>query len=219
MEIGKNIKEIREANKMTQFELAETLKLSVHTISKYEQGQRQPKIDQLKKIAEALGVSLDELLGIKENDTIGTRMAVSRNLDISPYFLEGKTEESDNDLATLDIILKEIEFEKIKSAIKPLSDEMQKELCQHISNYLSIISELTYHNANNLTIDVITLYSDIIQQVSVLRDELHFNMLSQKQDINNVLKLSDLKKETLINISSLLDKLQILYTQHFKEGE
>ena len=50
MEIGKNIKEIREANKMTQFELAETLKLSVHTISKYEQGQRQHQYKQMPSI-------------------------------------------------------------------------------------------------------------------------------------------------------------------------
>lgn len=64
MEIGKRIKEIRESISMTQSELADKLDLSVHTVSKYEQGQRKPKLDMIQKIAKALEVSVNELLGI-----------------------------------------------------------------------------------------------------------------------------------------------------------
>lgn len=62
MEIGEKIKEIRESIPMTQSELAEKLSLSVHTISKYEQGQRHPKLKQLEKIAKALDVSVNDLM-------------------------------------------------------------------------------------------------------------------------------------------------------------
>ena len=67
MEMGKRIKEIRESLNMTQSELADKLGLSVHTVSKYEQGQRNPKIEMLQKIATALNVPVQELLELDED--------------------------------------------------------------------------------------------------------------------------------------------------------
>lgn len=92
MEIGKRIKEIRESISMTQSELADKLDLSVHTISKYEQGQRKPKLDMLKEIAEALEVNVADLVeGATEEELSKAavfQMASSElKKDIS-YFIE-----------------------------------------------------------------------------------------------------------------------------------
>ena len=47
---------------MTQAELAIMLGVTVMTISNYERGEREPSIDNLKKIADILGVTVDELI-------------------------------------------------------------------------------------------------------------------------------------------------------------
>ncbi len=64
--LGENIKKYRKRNKLTQEQLGEKLELSGVAIMRYEKGQREPGIDQLHKIAEALNVSLNDLLGESE---------------------------------------------------------------------------------------------------------------------------------------------------------
>ena len=51
---------------MTQNELAEKTGLTAAAISRYISGEREPKIIAVVKIANALGVSTDELLGIEQ---------------------------------------------------------------------------------------------------------------------------------------------------------
>lgn len=60
---GENLKAIRIKRGMTQDELAELLNTSKQVISRYENGQRYPKISAAARIAKALGVSLAELNG------------------------------------------------------------------------------------------------------------------------------------------------------------
>lgn len=61
-EIGKNIKLIRQKKNITREELAEKLNVSYSSIEKHEQGLRGFRIETLNKFAEALGVSINELL-------------------------------------------------------------------------------------------------------------------------------------------------------------
>lgn len=61
--IGKNIKKLREGEKLNQKELAKALNISNTTLSQYETGQRTPSDDIKIKIAEFFNVSLDYLLG------------------------------------------------------------------------------------------------------------------------------------------------------------
>ena len=62
MDIGRNIRKMRTILDINQRELAERVGLSTQAISQYETNRREPRIDTLKDIAEALMVSVDELL-------------------------------------------------------------------------------------------------------------------------------------------------------------
>ena len=61
--IGKNIKRLRQAKEISQDKLSKLADLSLQTIVKLETDDSpNPTIDTAKKIANAFGVSVDELL-------------------------------------------------------------------------------------------------------------------------------------------------------------
>lgn len=60
--IGKRIKAARQKAGMSQEELAQSIGVTKSTISKYEKGAREPRYDQLQRIAAALGTSISNLL-------------------------------------------------------------------------------------------------------------------------------------------------------------
>ena len=63
---GGKIKEIRESRSLTQDQLAELASLNRVTIAKYESGKVEPGAHALSRIADALEVSTDVLLGRDE---------------------------------------------------------------------------------------------------------------------------------------------------------
>lgn len=65
-DFGAIIKEYRILRKMSQEELAEKIGSKKQVISRYERGERIPKISAGKKIADALGISLSTLMGVEE---------------------------------------------------------------------------------------------------------------------------------------------------------
>lgn len=85
MNIGENLKKIRKSKGMTQEKLSNATKISITSIQRYELGKRQPNIETVKKFADALGVPMNELLGMNvvSND-IGTKIKsakIFRGLD------------------------------------------------------------------------------------------------------------------------------------------
>ena len=62
MNVGKSIKNARKKSGLTQKELAAKLGLATGTIQQYELGKRQPRLDQLRKIADALNVNWTDLV-------------------------------------------------------------------------------------------------------------------------------------------------------------
>ena len=60
--IGQNIKQLRKKKGLLQEDLANLVGLKVGTISKYEQGDRTPGINQMIAIAEALDCSVNDFL-------------------------------------------------------------------------------------------------------------------------------------------------------------
>jgi transcriptional regulator, XRE family len=61
MQVGKRIKELREARNLKQVELAELIDMEATNLSKLEKGVHLPKEDNLNKITSALNVDIKEL--------------------------------------------------------------------------------------------------------------------------------------------------------------
>ena len=61
-----NLRRIRKERGMTQSELAAASGIHRITISKYEAGKVTPNVDSAKSLAEALGVTVDELINGKK---------------------------------------------------------------------------------------------------------------------------------------------------------
>lgn len=61
-DIGTNIRRARTRRKLTQDDLAQTVHTTRQTISNYETGRSRPDVETLRRLADALGVELTELL-------------------------------------------------------------------------------------------------------------------------------------------------------------
>ena len=73
--VGKKIRAFREFRGYSQIQLAELSGINVGTIRKYELGIRNPKPDQLEKIATALGLNVSVFLDFTiETDRKSTRL-------------------------------------------------------------------------------------------------------------------------------------------------
>ncbi len=63
----KRLAELRTLNKLTQKEVAERLGISQPSYIRYENGSAEPTLENLIKLADLFDVSLDDLLGRKED--------------------------------------------------------------------------------------------------------------------------------------------------------
>ncbi len=61
-QLGQNLKRIRTKKKMSQGDIARALEVHRAYISGIESGKRNPTLATIKKLADALGVSANELL-------------------------------------------------------------------------------------------------------------------------------------------------------------
>ena len=68
MTIGDRIKAARKDKGLTQKQLEELCGINAANIRKYESGRQNPKIETIKRIANALGVDVYELLGAAERE-------------------------------------------------------------------------------------------------------------------------------------------------------
>lgn len=68
MTIGEQIRFVRKHLGLTQKELGQLSKTSERTIQQYEAGKRQPRIEQLQKIAYALGGSIYDIFVIDDEN-------------------------------------------------------------------------------------------------------------------------------------------------------
>ena len=83
MSIGNRIKTIRKARGWTKTQLAKKSGVATITVSQYETGKRQPRLEQLQSIAEALGVSWFYLSTGKPYDTVEQAMEEYGSLKIT----------------------------------------------------------------------------------------------------------------------------------------
>ena len=64
--IGARIRLYRQKRNMSKNELAEQMNVSLQTVYRWESGERVPDISSLLQIARLLGISMDQLTGLKE---------------------------------------------------------------------------------------------------------------------------------------------------------
>ena len=76
--VGMKIKEFRKNIKLTQQDLADLVGVKNSAISNYEQGIRIPKRDFLFRVANALGVSIDEFFPIQSEETSSTLSEINK---------------------------------------------------------------------------------------------------------------------------------------------
>lgn len=84
--LARTIKRYRKARKLTMEQLSEKSGINLSTLKKYETDNRNPKLEQLSKIAEALEVSVFEFLDIEVksvNDIISlvNKMNIATDID------------------------------------------------------------------------------------------------------------------------------------------
>lgn len=61
------LREVRENRKLSRNQLADILQITERAYQYYEQGKREPPYDRLIAIAQELDVSIDYLLGLKDD--------------------------------------------------------------------------------------------------------------------------------------------------------
>lgn len=94
IELSQRIKELRKAKGYTQKELADFLSLAQTSVANYENGTRVPDTEKLQKLADIFEVSLDYLVGRKENKPLQKNLRASAIIDdlyktYLGYLLEG----------------------------------------------------------------------------------------------------------------------------------
>ncbi|MBO6178178.1 MAG: helix-turn-helix transcriptional regulator [Selenomonadaceae bacterium] len=73
------LRQLKRAKRLTRTALAEKCGLVPATLVNYENGERMPAADIAAKMAAAFGITIDELMGVNENEeTKRTAMAVER---------------------------------------------------------------------------------------------------------------------------------------------
>lgn len=70
VEFGEKLRQLRKSKKLTQQQLASLIGVKNSVISFYEVGDRVPSPEIIKKLAVALHVSSDYLLGIERNASV-----------------------------------------------------------------------------------------------------------------------------------------------------
>lgn len=78
--IGKRLAELRKEQQLTQAELAERLKITQAAVSDYERGISSLNAPMLLRAAKTLGVSSDEILGLKTKNSKNKTKKLSRRI-------------------------------------------------------------------------------------------------------------------------------------------
>lgn len=95
MEIKERIRMLMEGKHLSQKELANLSGITEASMSKYLSGERTPRIDVVVNIANALGVTTDELIG---NDIEDDKMGFVRLKTVLARGMESMSEEDKKEL-------------------------------------------------------------------------------------------------------------------------
>lgn len=129
MKIGDQIKAAREGAGLTQLQLADKMKVTPQNISQYERNKKNPKPDTIKKIADALEVSIDYLLNCayKPKVKIATREDFNnRENDITEKLLKDATTQCAIDTITKMYKRSEVDCQNYLGELAKVSAELEQ---------------------------------------------------------------------------------------------
>ena len=107
MKFNERLKKFREDKSLTQVQLSELTGISSRMIQKYEAGTARPRLDAAEKIAKALNITTDELLGnadmlvaqaAEKYGARGAKQAKQLTEEVTGLFAGGDMAEEDMDL-------------------------------------------------------------------------------------------------------------------------
>ena len=121
MEISEKIRTLRKRKHMTQVELAKTAGISVMTLRRYENGDREPKITVLNEIAQALGTDLNYFYDIPQYSEEELDMMA----DIAAFSAIALEDETLAKIAKLLMELSDQQLRQVYSILEALYDNPQ----------------------------------------------------------------------------------------------
>ena len=83
MNIGKVIKELRQKRGITQEEFSEALRVSVQTVSRWENEVNAPDLSMLPQLAVYFRVTTDYLLGLERNDNMAKLIKTTETFELA----------------------------------------------------------------------------------------------------------------------------------------
>lgn len=107
MKFNERLKQLREQKELTQEELGKASGVSSRMIQRYESGNSRPRLDAAEKLAKALNVSTDELLGnadmliaqaAEKYGARGAKQAQQLTAEVTGLFAGGDMAEEDMDI-------------------------------------------------------------------------------------------------------------------------
>ena len=170
MTTGEKIKYFRNMRGISQETLGQLSGINSATIKKYEYGIRNPKPDQLLKIANALGISINIFMDF-DIETVSDVLSLLFKLDdqIDMKFEADKDDEGNFKPATVKLSFKNnLINKKLCTYMKALeirenminskdeySEEEYADSLQHINENIEEINDLSFINENTAAVDMI----------------------------------------------------------------
>ena len=108
MKLGEKITKLKKLKNLSQVALAEATGISRDAISKYERGDSVPSVDYAKRIADALGVSLDYLMSDSDKEDVLDNDAVKRIKEIQDLPIS----EKDKIYSVIDALIRDYRTKK-----------------------------------------------------------------------------------------------------------
>ena len=102
--LGKNLKDLRIKKGVTQDDMAELLNIKRQTYSAYERGVSLPDVTSLLKMAEFFGVSVDEILGNKQETALSGQPLSQKTKDLIASYADLSEEELDKVIEYVDFL-------------------------------------------------------------------------------------------------------------------
>lgn len=126
MTIGDKIKYFRNMRGISQETLGNLSEINSATIKKYEYGIRNPKPEQLNKIAEALGISISIFLDYDIKTASDVLTLLMKMYDATDMTIEGTYDESGmKDPNTISIRFSNTEINALLSKLEHIKDRQQ----------------------------------------------------------------------------------------------